>query len=44
MSAKLLKLNNTNSLTDTENWLKVEDNSDIIKRELSLFYSNPESR
>lgn len=44
MSAKLLKLNNTDNLNDTEHWLTVEDNSDIIKDNLSSFYSNSESR
>lgn len=44
MTAKLLNLNCTNSLTDTGNWYQVQDNSKIIKRELSLYYLHPEFR
>lgn len=44
MSVKLLKLNHTNNLNDVKNWLNVQDNSAIIKNELSLFYLNPNNR
>lgn len=44
MSAKLLKLNCSNNLNDTQPWSNVEDYSSTINFKLSSFYSNENSR
>ncbi|XP_025420540.1 putative ATP-dependent RNA helicase TDRD12 isoform X2 [Sipha flava] len=44
LSAKLLKLNCTNSLNNNTNWSNVKDHTTAINHELNMFYSNEDSR
>ncbi|XP_060837177.1 putative ATP-dependent RNA helicase TDRD12 isoform X2 [Rhopalosiphum padi] len=43
ISAKLLKVNNTNNLNDEQHWSNVVDHSDVINSKLSSYFSNRNS-
>lgn len=43
MSAKLLKLNCTNTLNDEQHWSNVVDHSDTINYKLNLYFSKKDS-